>query len=117
MPTSSETHWIADGVGFDFLTIPPRHHFFGYYEKCPWDENNRDVLAMGSHFADRMPTANDPLLLGLIPQGTRRFEAFDRTFAWCWQQGTMLQWLPKSGRKVIYNQRAGNRFVSVIRDL
>ena len=117
MPVSSETHWIAEGVTFSALTIPPRHHFFGYYEKCPWDENNRDVLAMESTFTDRMPTANDTLSLGLIPHGTKRFEAFDRTFAWCWQQGAMLQWLPQNGRKVIYNQRAGNRFVSVIRDL
>ncbi len=117
MPTASQTHWIASDIGFDFRTVPPRHHFFGYYEKCPWDAENRDVLAMESSFADRMPTAKDSLSLGLIPHGTRRFEAFDQTLAWCWQQGTMLQWLPQSGRQVIYNQRAGNRFVSVIRDL
>ena len=61
------------------------------------------------------PTIN--LALGVIPSGTRRFEAFDKTIAWCWQQGTMLQWLPGSANSVIYNQRAGNRFVSVIRDL
>lgn len=117
MLISSESHWIADGVGFDALTIPPRHHFFGYYDKCPWDENNRDILAMESSFADRMPTAHDSISVGLIPHGTRRFEAFDKTYAWCWQQGTMLQWLPKQGRKVVYNQRSGNRFVGVIRDL
>ncbi len=78
MPSSSETHWIAEGVLFSASTIPPRHHFFGYYEKCPWDENNRDILAMESTFADRMPTANDPLFVGLIPHGTKRFEAFDK---------------------------------------
>ncbi len=113
----SPTHWTRPGVGFDFLTMPPRHHFFGYYEKCPWDESERRILAMESGFADRMPSANDNLALGVIPAGTRRFEAFDKTNAWCWQQGTMLQWLPGSANSVIYNKRVGNRFISVIRDL
>ena len=118
--TPFQTPWIAPNIGFDFLTIGPRHHFSGYSDKCPWDENNRDILATESSFADKMPTANDALSLGIIPHGTRRFEIFDKTSAWCWQQGAMLQWLPpfnNNGRKVIYNQRVGNRFVSVIRDL
>lgn len=117
MPAPAETHWIAPNVAFAALTIPPRHHFFGYYEKCPWDENDRDILAMECTFADRMPTANDTLAVGLIPHGTRRFEPFDKTFAWCWQQGTMLQWLSSSERTVVYNQLAGSRFISVIRNL
>ena len=112
----SDTHWIAPDVEFDRLTIPPRHHFFGYYDKCPWDAAGRRVLAMESTFADRMPGPDDELALGVIPAGTRRFEAFDTTTAWCWQQGTMLQWLPGSRNEVIYNKRAGNRFISVIRD-
>lgn len=117
MPAPSNTHWIAPNLHFDALTIGPRQHFFGYYEKCPWDENNRDILAMEIHFANRMPKENEAISLGLIPHGTRRFEAFDQTFAWNWQQGTMLQWLPKQGRKIIYNARAGQHFIGKIRDL
>jgi hypothetical protein len=114
----STPHWIAPGIGFAALSMPPRHHFFGYYEKCPWDESGRRLLAMESAFADRMPAANDRLAVGFIDtaQG-KRFEPFDYTFAWCWQQGTMLQWLPGAPNHVIYNQRAGNRFISVIRNL
>jgi hypothetical protein len=114
MPT--ESHWIAPDIKFDALTVGPRHHFFAS-ANCPWDETNRDVLAMETAFADRMPTEKDSLSLGLIPFGTKRFEAFDKSYAWNWQQGAMLQWLPQSGRKVIYNQRAHNRLISVIRDL
>jgi hypothetical protein len=25
----------------DNLTCGPRHHFFGYYDKCPWDSTGR----------------------------------------------------------------------------
>jgi hypothetical protein len=116
MAASSNPYWIAPDVKLDPLTIGPRHHFFAS-ANCPWDEANRDALAMETAFADRMPTEKDSLTLGLIPFGTKRFEAFDKTYAWNWQQGAMLQWLPQGGRKVIYNQRAHNRLISVIRDL
>ena len=39
------------------------------------------------------------------------------TRAWNWQQGCMLQWLPGSNSKVIWNDREGNRFVSRILDV
>lgn len=116
MAASSNPYWIAPDVKFDPLTIGPRHHFFAS-NRYPWDETNRDVLAVETAFADRMPTEKDALTLGLIPFGTKRFEAFDKSYAWNWQQGAMLQWLPQSGRKVLYNQRAHNRLISVIRDL
>ena len=112
-----ETYWIAPNVTFDALTIGPRHHFLASTGSGPWDENNRDILAMEIHFADRIPTEKDALSLGFIPYGTRRIEAFDKTFAWNWQHGAMLQWLPQNGRKVIYNQQVNHRYFSVIRDL
>jgi hypothetical protein len=47
-----------------------------------------------------------------------RYIPFDSTSAWCWQQGTMLQWLPGAAdRLVVYNQREGDRFIGIVRDV
>ena len=40
-----------------------------------------------------------------------------RTRAWCRQKGCMLQWIPGSNRRIVCNDRDGDRFGSRIRDL
>jgi len=37
--------------------------------------------------------------------------------AWCWQQGCMLQWVPGSGSRVLWNDRQGGRFVCHVLDV
>ena len=32
------------------VTRGPRHHFFGYYDKCPWDASGRYMLAVETTF-------------------------------------------------------------------
>jgi hypothetical protein len=39
----------------DNLTGGPRHHFFGYHDKYPWDSTGRYVLALETGFMDRPP--------------------------------------------------------------
>jgi hypothetical protein len=90
-------------------------HFFGYYDKCPWSFDGRRMLACRAPFQDRPPTEQDPLILGVVDLDRREFEPFAETTAWCWQQGTMLQWLPDGS--VIYNSRRDGRLVGVINNL
>ncbi|MBA4386715.1 MAG: hypothetical protein C0404_01970 [Verrucomicrobia bacterium] len=101
------------------LTVGPKHHWFGYYDKTPWSFDHRFVLCMESDFADRPPVAGDRIRLGVVDttKGNRMFEPFAETAAWCWQTGCMLQWLPGSGRRVVYNTREGNHFAAVVHDL
>lgn len=96
-----------------------KHHFFGYYDKFPWDATGRYLLGLEAAFMDRQPTPDDRAVVGMIDlEDGCRWIPLDETPAWCWQQGTMLQWLPSApDRKVIYNQRDGDHFVSVIRDV
>lgn len=97
----------------------PKHHWFGYYDKTPWSLDGRELLAMESDFADRQPKPGDSIRLGTInlESPDLPFTPFAETTAWCWQTGCMLQWLPGSKRKVIYNTRDGDRFASVVHDL
>jgi hypothetical protein len=96
------------------VTRGPRHHFFGYYDKSPWDSSRRWMLGMESAFMDRAPAAGDPLVIGLIDmQRDGAWQPLAETHAWNWQQGCMLQWVD-GGRagKIIFNDRRGDRFVS-----
>ena len=100
------------------LTHPPGDYFFGYYEKTPWSPSGSRLLGMRVGFRDRQPVPEDEIELGTVdPAGQRAFEPFASTRAWCWQQGTMLQWLPSTFDTVIYNQRRHGRFLGVVHDL
>jgi hypothetical protein len=96
-----------------------KHHFFGYYDKFPWSGNGRYLLALETDFIDRQPTPDDAATIGLIDtEEGNRWQPLDTTTAWNWQQSTMLQWLASDpDRKIHYNQRQGDRFVAVIRDI
>lgn len=87
------------------VTKGPKHHFFGYYDKTPWDETGRYLLANEIGFADRQPAASDELVLGMVDlKDGDKFVPLAKTVAWCWQQGTMLQWLGSApAREVIFN--------------
>jgi len=48
------------------VTRSPRHHFFGYYDKCPWDSTGRYMLALETDFMERPPRPVDTAVVGLI---------------------------------------------------
>jgi len=101
------------------VTPRTKHHFFGYYDKFPWDKTGRYLLALETTFIDRPPTPEDTAVIGMVDlQDAHRWIALDETHAWNWQQGTHLQWLGTApDRLIIYNMREGDRYVSVIRDV
>jgi hypothetical protein len=99
-------------------TTGPKHHYFGYYDKTPWNSTNKLLLCNEVSFADRQPTANDELTVGMIDLTDNKFVPLGTTKAWCWQQGTMLQWLPSAAdRMVIHNGVEGDHFCAIIRDV
>jgi len=100
------------------VTRGPQHHFFGYYDKSPWDHEGRYILALETTFMDRPPTADDAATIGVVDlREDCAFRPLTLTHAWNWQQGCMAQWLPKSRRFIIYNDLQGGHFVSVIRSI
>ena len=50
-------------------------------------------------------------------QDNNRWIELGESKAWNWQQGCMLQWIPGSESKVLWNDRQGARFVSHILDV
>jgi hypothetical protein len=105
-------------LNFRRTTPIESHHFFGYYDKFPWDSTSRYLLALEPGFIDRQPTADDTVRIGMVDTNEDRWIPIAETRAWNWQQSSMLHWLPTAAdREIIHNDRDGNRFVSVIRDV
>ena len=100
------------------VTSGPRHHFFGYYDKCPWNASGTLLLAHEAAFNDRPPGADDSITIGLVRLNERNnFQVLASSRAWNWQQGSMLQWHPGDpDRWIVHNDRRNGEFVAVIRD-
>jgi len=101
------------------VTDGPFQHFFGYYDKTPWDPTGHKMLGMRVAFGGRPPTPDDIAVIGLIDLDRKHdWKPVAETTAWCWQQGTMLQWLPGAdGRSIIFNTRSSAGFGSTILDV
>ena len=92
------------------VTSGPRFHFFGYYDKSPWDVSGRFLLAQETGFMDRRPGPDDVAEIGLVDlENGNAWRKIGETRAWNWQQGCMLQWVPGKD-EIIFNVREGNRF-------
>lgn len=101
------------------LTRGPKFHYFGYYDKFPYDATGRYLLAMETDFMDRPPEPDDAARIGIVDlEGDGEFEPVAETYAWNWQQSTHLQWMPTApDREIIYNIRQGDRYVACIHDV
>ncbi len=96
-----------------------KHHFFGYYDKFPYNSDGRYVLALETTFMDRQPAPDDKAVIGMVDTlDDNCWQPLDTTTAWNWQQATMLQWLPTDpDGTIIYNQRQNGHFVATLRNI
>ena len=94
------------------ITRGPRHHWFGYYDKLQFDPTGRYVLGMSVPFEHRSPEPDDVITVGIVDlQDNDRWIDLGESRDWNWQQGCMLQWLPKSDSTVLWNDRMDGRYI------
>ena len=99
------------------ITSPPRNHFVGYYDVCPWDSENKFLFGLAVDFVNRSITHNDRAVIGVIdPSNEFVFKRICETSAWNWQQGARVHWIP-STKKLIFNDRNSKGFFSRIVDV
>jgi len=97
------------------ITQGPAHHWFGYYDKLQFSQDDRFVLTNRVGFEHRSPLADDVIEVGMIDTESRdEWIPLGTSKAWCWQQGCTLQWLPGHASKVIWNDRERDRFPDVM---
>ena len=100
------------------LTKGPKFHWRGYYDILLFDPTDRFVLANEVDFEGRSPEPEDEIRVGMIDlQDKDKWIELGKTKAWNWQQGCLLQWVPKSESTVIWNDRAKDKFVSYMIDV
>lgn len=92
------------------------HHFFGYYDKCPWNASGRYHLGLRVDAYGRQPRADEAAIIGMIDtEDDNRWIELSHSYAWSWQQGTLMQWLPSDPENsIIYNIREDGQFYSEI---
>ncbi|MFZ2656699.1 MAG: hypothetical protein WAX69_17325 [Victivallales bacterium] len=100
------------------LASVPGHYFFGYYDLQPWSADGRFHLCQRVEFMDRLQVATDRAELGMVRMCDGQFIPLSTTYAWNFQQGSMLQWNPaKPGEEIIYNALINNAFTGVIKNI
>lgn len=110
-------------VPIERITHEGKQNFFGYYDIQPFSGDNAYHLCHRVDFKDRMQSQNDVAEIGMIRLYDNTFIPLARTYAWNFQQGSLLQWHPAyPNDKIIYNAIYGDenyceRFSAVIRDI
>jgi hypothetical protein len=100
------------------ITKGPGFHWFAYYDKLQFSPDNRFVLSNKVNFEHRSPTGDDVIEVGMVDiQDGDKWIPLGKSKAWNWQQGCMLQWIPGTESKVIWNDREKDKFVSHIMDV
>jgi hypothetical protein len=117
-PRRATAAGVAEVPPVRTITRGPQHHWFGYYDKLQFDPTNRFVLSNQVSFEHRTPRADDVIQVGMVDtHDADRWIALGESRAWGWQQGCMLQWLPRRAHEILWNDREGDRFVSRILDV
>ncbi|OGG37531.1 hypothetical protein A2110_03025 [Candidatus Jorgensenbacteria bacterium GWA1_54_12] len=72
---------------------------------------------METDFINRAPAPGDKARICLIDTKSEELKIIAETRAWNFHQGSRLQWMPGAADKIVYNDRDGNGFISVIMDV
>lgn len=114
---------IEQYVPIERITRDDKHNFFGYYDIQPFSSDNAYHLCHRIDFEDRMQSENDVAEIGMIRLYDNTFIPLAKTYAWNWQQGSLLQWHPAyPDSKILYNSVFGDSdlclsFRGVIKDI
>lgn len=91
------------------------HLYASYYGINSFSKNQKYATVLETDIKFRLPTENDPAVLGLVDLATREFIPLTTTRAWNFQQGCMAHWLGTSPDSlIIYNDLRDEKFVSII---
>lgn len=91
-------------------------YFYGYYDKSPWDADDRYMIALRVNQTYKSVSPREPGMLVLIDTANQnKIKEIGWVNAWNVQQGCMAQWLgPDFKSRIIYNDFRDKKYCSVI---
>jgi hypothetical protein len=91
-------------------------YYYGYYDKSPWDGDNRYLIALKVRQAYKSVAPKEDGTLVLIDtQNANKVTEIATTRSWNVQQGCMAQWMgPDFRSRLIYNDFRDGHYCSVI---
>jgi len=97
------------------ITEGPLNHFFGYYDKSPWNKSGEFILSLATTVYNLQPNPEEVAKIGIIRVEDGKWIEISSTKAWNWQQGAMLQWYPVNYENfIIFNDRERDSFIARI---
>lgn len=98
------------------LTPADGQYFFGYYDLKAVKGDLH--LAHRTDFYNRLHVKGDSAQIGIVDMKRQSFECLDTTEAWCFQQGSMLQWNPgSSADEIVYNCFDGADYFATVMNI
>lgn len=95
------------------ITPDDNHEYlFGYYDKCPWSDDGKYILALRVKNASSEADSCKPADIVRINIATRKVTKLATTHSWNVQQGCMAQWLTNS--EILYNDFRNGKYCAVI---
>lgn len=102
----------------NICTITPDdgfEYFFGYYDKCPWSDDGKYLLALKVKNATAEADSTQSADVVRIELATKKTEKLATTHSWNVQQGCMAQWL--SNDEILYNDFRDGKYRAVVLNL
>lgn len=100
------------------VTPENQEHYFGYYDKSPWNQNGDKLLTLKVPFSHKHPGNDNFAEIAYIDLENNNYNKIGETNTCNLQQGSMLQWLgPDFNDKIIYNDLSDNKYCSIIYNL
>lgn len=93
---------IHDTYEWRRLTPADGHYYFGYYDRCPWNQDQSLHLALRIDQCERLPERGERAEIGVVDRAGG-YTPLTSTRAWCHQQGCMSLWLKHRPDCFIYN--------------
>lgn len=92
-------------------------YLFGYYDLQPFNGNLHLTHKITTD-PNKLHVRGDTAEIGLLDINTEKYEKLDTTGAWCFQQGSMLQWNPASPKdEIIYNSLGDGDYNATIMNI
>ncbi|MFW5886675.1 MAG: hypothetical protein ACOCUL_02855 [Bacteroidota bacterium] len=106
------------------LSEPNEHVFFGYYDMSPFNNDDTKVLAVKTNHPLKTPAISSYIKIGYFEVGHNiasrsTFIEVGESKAWCWQQGSRLQWYPraKQSENIFYNTVENDKYIGVVQNI